>query len=333
LAKEQIRKDDFSVLVEGNLDVIASHQVGVTNTVATAGTAMTRDHLIQLSRLSRNVKLAFDQDRAGLDATLRSIPIASGLDINVSIVDMGDAKDPDELIKQDARLWTKALDESTYVMDWLVEYMTERFDITTAPGKKSYSDALVEVLKGLSDPVETEHYIRAVAKKIGVGAPTIARKVAEAKAKPIPNRTRKTPAEGEAPATAFTYVDTFLGLLLAYPDTRDALNKLALVELERPEQQQVLKTLLGNRKATLADLSEYENYVKIIMFRAEEFYGGSSSSARLADAMETARRIAQETKKKQTAELAAQLRLAADVADVNQHEELLKQAHQRLKEE
>jgi len=334
LAKEQIRKDDFSVLVEGNMDVIASYQGGVTNTVATAGTAMTRDQLVQLSRLSRNVKLAFDQDRAGLDATFRSIPIASGLDINLSIVELGEAKDPDELIKQDPTKWAHALSSSVYVMDWLVEHMSQRLDLKSAPGKRAYADVLVEVIKGLKDSVEAEHYIRLVAKKLGVGAENIARKVAEAKAKPEPARLRKTavPTDSES-ATTFNYIDTFLGLLLAYPDTRDALSKLVLVEFDRPEQKKVVKTLLGNRKATPADLPDIENYVKIIMFRAEEFYGGSSSSALLADAMETARRIASETKKKQTAELAVRLRQAADVADVNEHEELLKQVHQRLKEE
>lgn len=333
LAKDQIRKDDFSVLVEGNLDVIASHQAGVANTVATAGTAITRDHLIQLSRLSRNVKLAFDQDRAGLDATLRAIPIASGLDINLSIVDMGEAKDPDELIKRDSSAWVKTIDKSTYVMDWLVEYMTKRHDINTAPGKRAYADALVEVIKGLNDPVEAEHYIRAVAKKLGIGAATIARKVAEAKTKTQSLKPRKSVTTESEPTAALTYIDTFLGLLLVYPDTRDALNKLALVEFERSEQNLVIKTLLGNRKATAADLPDIENYVKIISFRAEEFYGDSSSSARLADAMETARRIAHETKKKQTAQLAERIRAAADVADDDQHEELLKQVHQRLKEE
>ena len=75
-AKESIRKQDFVVIVEGNMDVISSHQAGVTNVVATAGTAMTSMHLKTLSRLTSKIKLAFDNDSAGLAATERAIELA-----------------------------------------------------------------------------------------------------------------------------------------------------------------------------------------------------------------------------------------------------------------
>lgn len=336
MAKQQIRKDDFSVLVEGNLDVISSWQAGVTNVVAAAGTALTRDHLIQLSRLSSNVKLAFDQDRAGLEAAVRSIPIAGELDLNLSIVTLGDAKDPDELIKKDPALWTKAIGGSTYVVDWLVEHMATIHDLSTTPGKRAYSDALVEIIRRLADPVELDHYTGVVAEKLGVGKDSIARKVDSAKnAKTQPKRLPKAPVNTEQDGVVrYTFVDTFLGLLLRYPETRDAIAKLSpQLDLGSNERRAVLKALSQNRNLIEADLLEYENYVKIVMFRAEEFYGDSSNSARLADAMQTARRIASETKKLETAELAARMRDAADTADKTSFEELLQRAHRRLKEE
>lgn len=334
LAKEQIRKDDFSVLVEGNLDVIASHQAGIANAVAIAGTALTRDQLIQLARLSHHVKLAFDQDRAGLTATVRAIPIAGELDLNLSIVDLSGAKDPDELIKKDPKLWQKALTDSTYVMDWLVEHMGTLHDLSTAPGKRAYSDALIEIMKRLKDPVETDHYLGVVAVKLGVSSDSLAAKLKSAKTKSsVPKKRAIKASSTDSQPPALTYIDTFLGLLMLYPDTRDALSKLSNVTLVIPEQQALLGALRDQPKLKASDLPELENYVKIIMFRAEEFYGGSTSSARLADAMQTARRIAHETKKQQTAELAARLRDAADTADDSSYDALLKQVHHRLKQD
>ena len=86
LAKDAIRHADFAVIVEGNMDVIASHQVGVKNVVATAGTAITEHHLRSLSRFTQDVRLAFDADKAGLAATERAIALASNLGINLGIV-------------------------------------------------------------------------------------------------------------------------------------------------------------------------------------------------------------------------------------------------------
>ncbi|HRN90668.1 MAG TPA: DNA primase, partial [Candidatus Saccharibacteria bacterium] len=109
-AKEAIRSNDYAVIVEGNLDVVSSHQAGFTQVVATAGTAMTEHHLRALVRLSGHARLAFDGDKAGLAATERAVPIAQGVGIELGIVSMPDgAKDPDELIKQDPKLWQKAI--------------------------------------------------------------------------------------------------------------------------------------------------------------------------------------------------------------------------------
>src|SRR5690606_24174742 len=105
LAKTAMREQDSAVLVEGNLDVIASHQAGITNCVATAGTALTRDQLQQVGRLTTNIKVAFDQDRAGIEATERAVGVAQGLNINLSVITVPDGKDPDELVRKDPSLW------------------------------------------------------------------------------------------------------------------------------------------------------------------------------------------------------------------------------------
>ncbi|EDK72868.1 DNA primase [candidate division TM7 genomosp. GTL1] len=127
LAKEAIRTNDYAVIVEGNLDVVSSHQVDVRQVVATAGTAMTQWHLKALRRLSENVRLSFDSDKAGLAATERAIPIAQEAGVNLSIITLpDDAKDPDELIQQSIEKWQGAINTAQPVVDWVLEQYSRR---------------------------------------------------------------------------------------------------------------------------------------------------------------------------------------------------------------
>src|SRR5579884_315700 len=117
LAKEAIRKNNFAVLTEGNLDVITSHQAGVRQVVATAGTALTEPQLKAMSRFTGDIRLCFDADRAGVAATERAIPIASRVKVSLSIIDIPSGKDPDELIGQNPKLWQAAIEKNEYALD------------------------------------------------------------------------------------------------------------------------------------------------------------------------------------------------------------------------
>lgn len=163
LAKDAIRKQEFSVLVEGNLDVIASHQAGINNVVATAGTALTELQLKALQRFSGDVRLAFDQDRAGLQATERAIPIAGKVGVSLSMVTIPSGKDPDELIKKDPKLWQDAISDAQPALDWLIDRYQAQLDLTTAAGKRQFSDIVLGVINKLDDQVEQDHYIEKIA--------------------------------------------------------------------------------------------------------------------------------------------------------------------------
>ncbi|MDR0957234.1 MAG: DNA primase [Candidatus Nomurabacteria bacterium] len=122
-AKNAIRKEDFVVLVEGNLDVISSYQAGVKNIVACAGTALTRDHLKSLGRLSHNIRLCFDGDRAGIAATERAIILAEPLELKLSVISFDIAKDPDEIItKFGAEKWLEVITKNTLpAVEWVIK--------------------------------------------------------------------------------------------------------------------------------------------------------------------------------------------------------------------
>jgi DNA primase len=168
LAKEAIRKKKYSVLAEGNLDVISSHQAGVKQVVATAGTALTDRQLKTLGRFSPDVRLSFDADNAGMNATERAIPIASKVGVSLSIITIPSGKDPDELIKQDKSIWEDIIEKPQYALDWLIDRYRSQLDINSAQGKRQFSDVILKVVRGLQDKVEQEHYIAEVGKIIGV---------------------------------------------------------------------------------------------------------------------------------------------------------------------
>ncbi|MEK7607455.1 MAG: DNA primase [Patescibacteria group bacterium] len=128
-AKTDIRKRDYSILVEGQMDCVCSHQAGFTNTVASSGTAFTEDRGIDsafglLTRLSVNIVVAFDADTAGQKAVRRIVPAIS-LGMNVKIVDIRGVKDPADIIKANPKDWTRALETKKDFIDFLIDNLID----------------------------------------------------------------------------------------------------------------------------------------------------------------------------------------------------------------
>ncbi|MBQ3263636.1 DNA primase [Candidatus Saccharibacteria bacterium] len=168
-AKEAIRQSGFVVIVEGNMDVISSHQAGVKEAVATSGTAMTEQHLKMLSRLTSDIRLAYDGDAAGVKATERAIMLAGDLGIDITVIsNYHGAKDPDELIQKDPLLWQKAVKERVPAVEWLLTKYEENLNLRFAPDKKKYSDVALKLLSYVKDEVERASYEEKVARKLGV---------------------------------------------------------------------------------------------------------------------------------------------------------------------
>lgn len=168
-AKEAIRQTGFVVIVEGNMDVISSHQAGVKEAVATSGTAMTSQHLKILSRLSSDIRLAYDGDEAGVRATERAVELAGGLGIDLSIIsNYHGAKDPDELIQKDPALWRAAVEERLPAVDWLLQKYAETLNLSLAPDKKKYSDLALHLLTFVKDEIERATYEQKIADRLEV---------------------------------------------------------------------------------------------------------------------------------------------------------------------
>lgn len=314
-AKESIRKGDYAVIVEGNLDVVSSHQAGVTQVVATAGTALTEAHLKALVRLSPNVRLAFDGDAAGIAATERAIPIAQAVGVDLTIISLpSDVKDPDELIQQDATLWQKAIDGSEGVVDWLLSQYTEREDMTTPIGKRRFTTAALGVVRVLSDPVVQEHYMQKIAAYTSTSLETVKAKlqtIDEAPQKVL----KETHISGEITQDPVAYQDSLLALALVDVAVRELLAELTEEMLATDERKEVLRYIRSSAQTVQAipkDLQDYDTYVKILLLKADTRYGEWSDKDRYFEAARLVRLTITEHKKKQKDALTTALRDAED---------------------
>ena len=118
IAKNYIRKLDYAVLVEGQMDLLMSHQAGVLNTVASSGTALTELHLKKIQRLSNRIIIAYDSDSSGEKASRRAAELALSLGMEVKVASLPNGEDPDSIIKKDPQKWKTALKESEHFVDF-----------------------------------------------------------------------------------------------------------------------------------------------------------------------------------------------------------------------
>ena len=279
-AKNEIRKTGFAVVVEGNMDVISSHQVDVRNVVATAGTAMTVNHLKALSRFSNDIRLCFDSDQAGINATERAISLGQQAGVELSIITLdqsaGQAKDPDELIQKDIELWRRSIANPQPAMEWIFDQYQKRLDISTAKGKKDFSTIALKLVENLNDPVEKDFYINEISKRIGVSKATLLNKIGEEK-KPEKTKKRvKIEKTDKKFVDDFLYEDDLLALAIKEPRLAKMLSDLKENSLHGEQRNKILEIL---KSEDMELLKSFDEYVKILLLKADERLGNIKESA------------------------------------------------------
>lgn len=333
LAKESIRKTKIAVLVEGNLDVIASHQADVKNVVATAGTALTEPHLKALSRFTGDIRLCFDADKAGVAATERAIPIASKVKVSLSIIDVPSGKDPDELIKQDPELWREAINKNQYALDWLMARYKKLLNIDSAQGKREFSDVLLPVVRGLTDDVERDHYLNAIAETINVSKDALTQKLSKTAAPNAPERHRRIktkPVQIDKIAVENQKTqDQFLALMFSRQTLREFLDLVTPEMLYKDEAKRLLEFLKQNKgfkgkPDEVEALRPIAEYSKIVVLLYEELYQGLELNELHYEAARLQARLIEQFIKKEKQKLAE----ALESADETATKTLLEQAKQ-----
>ncbi len=168
-AKGGIKERDYVVLVEGQMDVIALHQAGATQAVASSGTAITDAQLLILSKYTTNFLLAFDNDQAGKATTKKVIEALLRFDLNVKVVDFGAYKDAGELLEKEPKAWPALVKSAKEGMEWwIAEEVAAAGDTQFIENKKKIVKAMLPILLLIQEPTRVDHYVQRLALAIGI---------------------------------------------------------------------------------------------------------------------------------------------------------------------
>ncbi|MEK7628028.1 MAG: DNA primase [Patescibacteria group bacterium] len=168
-AKQHIRKLTFSILVEGQMDLVSVHQAGWKNAVAVSGTALTEDHINLLRRMADNVVLALDADKAGVEAARKSalIALAAGMDVKVALLPAG--SDPADFILTEGKdAWRSRVRDAKHVVEFLLTALTTQHDEARAYAK-AVRQVVLPFIAMIQSPIDRDHFVRMVAGRLGVG--------------------------------------------------------------------------------------------------------------------------------------------------------------------
>lgn len=166
----RVSKRPHILLCEGYMDVIALHQAGFDNAVASLGTAFTPGHASLLKRYTKEVYLTFDSDGAGIKAALRAIPILKEAGLTAKVINMKPYKDPDEFIKAlGAEAYQKRIDEAENSFLFEIRMLERDFDLRDPESKTAFFRQVSERIAAFGEPLERENYIEAVADRYHTG--------------------------------------------------------------------------------------------------------------------------------------------------------------------
>lgn len=252
LAKGEIRKKKEATIVEGMMDVIALHEKGIKNVVATMGTAFTSEQVALLARFANAIKLCFDKDLAGLEATKRGIMLAQGVGLEVRAVLLPSGKDPDEAIRSNEKGFRQALEKAPPIFDFYLESALERFGADTASAKRKVAAELLPVIKSLANEVEKAAYLKKLSEALGVPEESLWRQLEKEEplevGPTLPGASRR-PEKPSYPKRE----GCLLALILSLPsdEARKWLRKLSPEDISAPQLQEIftrLKTYLSRIK-------------------------------------------------------------------------------------
>ena len=279
LSGESIRRENSVVVVEGYMDVIAAHQHGHENVVASMGTALTERQVSLLRPMARSYVLALDPDTAGQEATLRSLQSswrAVGVQavgrpardmyrrdpVSLKIAELPEGKDPDQLIREAPAEWESLVSEAVPWLDFYLPKEASKFDLSTGHGKARAAEELFPLVATIGNDFDQENYFRKLAGILGVTTEQLrASGVGSRPAREPYRRRRPERAERIQASAAALSVDAdsrlemyMLALIEAHPELKAAAATFSADNFKRMENRQVFTSLL--RYNTIEELEE-----------------------------------------------------------------------------
>lgn len=168
-AYQSIRNSGTAIIVEGYMDVISLHAVGITNAVAALGTAFSVEQARNLRHYAKEISFAYDSDAAGQNATLRALSTVRAMGIPIKVITIPDGKDPDEFIRKHGRESFDVIEkEAISLLDYQIQFALRSYDISTLEGKVAVVSQVVPILSDVDNAVEVNYYITHLSKLLSI---------------------------------------------------------------------------------------------------------------------------------------------------------------------
>ena len=201
LAKKS--KQGYLILVEGNIDVVALHQYGFDNAIASLGTSLTEEQAALITRYADQVVLIYDGDKAGQNATQRAIPILEKAGLQVKVLQIKDAKDPDEYLKKfGADKFRLLLEGSSNRVEYQLNAIRSQYDLNVDEERVKYLQASADLISRLQSPVQQEIYGYRVAEACKISYDAMKREIDKARKRRAYQQKKKQEKIDLAPAQA-----------------------------------------------------------------------------------------------------------------------------------
>jgi len=195
-AKGEMRKNDFAVLVEGQMDCISVYMAGIRNVVATSGTAFTETQVRLLGRFTKRVIVNFDPDTAGATAAEKSIALLTREDFDVKLVTLEGGLDPDRFVREHGiQVYGAALRGAMRRMDYLIEWALVKYPGHTAEAKVSQMNFLLPHIRQTAHPIKRAQFAEDAANKLGIDSALMRQELKQAAA----HRLASVPAQRTEP--------------------------------------------------------------------------------------------------------------------------------------
>jgi len=272
-AKESIRKNNFSILVEGQIDLVLSHQAGYKNTVATSGTALadatvSKENVVNnlglIRRLSDNIVLAFDADKAGLNACARAGKIALSLGMDVKVAMLPEGVDPADLISKDgADVWKEAIRDSKHIIEFMLKRALKNTDERKVG--REVKEKILPYVNALESSIEKMHFIKKISDLSGI--PQIALQDDLKKVEEELKTEKKEIQEAEAVAGTLYRKDHIINRLLGIAFWQEGIDNKAI------DPELIFKELNIKKE-------DYKDRKEDLIFEAEVFYGADADVKR-----------------------------------------------------
>lgn len=323
-AKHGIRNMNFALVVEGQFDLVLSHQAGYGNTVAVSGTALTGHHIGLLTRLSKNVVLALDGDRAGISAMKRvaSPMLEAGMDVKVA--ELPEGEDPADVVRKDPKELKHIVGKSVHVIEFLLKSLREHMkDERTY--KLRVREEVLPLLVAIDNRIDREHFEGVVAEHIGSTKDGIhfeVERIVEAKKREryvatIPD---KKPAEEKVSGNQKQSFENHLRALITVCDGERAwVGERLQAELEKALGKEEVERVLGG---------DASPHVEKLCFELENRMETMKEKALLEEAVDAITRYAHAVARERLSALRESLKQAETDGDEKKTEELLKGARE-----